>query len=130
MMVVDTDVLIDALNGREPALGRIGLELASGGLATSSITAFELRSGVKSPEAEEKVADLLAGLSILPFDEKAATRAADVRRELEASGNGIGMADYLIAGVCLANSAALLTRNSRHFERVPGLTLAWHQPPP
>jgi predicted nucleic acid-binding protein len=34
------------------------------------------------------------------------------------------MADYTIAGTCLAHSAILLTRNREHFERVPGLTLA------
>jgi predicted nucleic acid-binding protein len=29
----------------------------------------------------------------------------------------------MIAGTCLAHSAILLTRNRRHFERVPGLAL-------
>jgi predicted nucleic acid-binding protein len=33
--------------------------------------------------------------------------------------------DYLIAGVCLAHTAILLTRNRKHFERVPGLVLGW-----
>ncbi|MEQ1858215.1 MAG: type II toxin-antitoxin system VapC family toxin [Longimicrobiales bacterium] len=131
MIVADTDVLIDALNGREPARGRIWTELGSGHLATTSISAFELRSGVKSAEAAEKVEGLLAGVSILPFDELAASRGADVRLKLEASGSRIGMADYLIAGICLAHSAALLTRNARHFERVPGLTLVrWESPSP
>jgi predicted nucleic acid-binding protein len=31
------------------------------------------------------------------------------------------MADYLIAGVCLARSAGLLSRYRAHFERIPGL---------
>jgi predicted nucleic acid-binding protein len=35
------------------------------------------------------------------------------------------MADYLIAGVCLAHSAILLTRNRKEFGRVPGLVLGW-----
>jgi predicted nucleic acid-binding protein len=35
------------------------------------------------------------------------------------------MADYMIAGICLAHSAVLLTRNRKHFERVAGLTLGW-----
>jgi predicted nucleic acid-binding protein len=33
------------------------------------------------------------------------------------------MADDLIAGVCLARSASLLSRNQSHFGRVPGLRL-------
>jgi predicted nucleic acid-binding protein len=35
----------------------------------------------------------------------------------------IGMADYLIAGVCLAHGATLLTRNLDHFRRVPELLI-------
>lgn len=39
------------------------------------------------------------------------------------SSRPIGTADYLIAGIVLANRGILLTRNRDHFERVPGLTL-------
>jgi tRNA(fMet)-specific endonuclease VapC len=73
----------------------------------------------------EQIETLLAGVSILPFDESAAERAASARRDLEMGGSPIGMADYLIAGVCLAHSAILLTRNRKEFGRVPGLVLGW-----
>lgn len=125
MIVADTDVLIDALKGRAPSAERIELELGSGVLATTAITVFELRSGAKSTAAAEQIETLLAGIAILPFDDAAAERAASTRRHLETAGSPIGMADYLIAGVCLANSAILLTRNRKHFERVPGLVLGW-----
>lgn len=121
MIVADSDVLIDALRGRPEAAARIDRALESGALATTAITAFELRSGARSEETSGKVETLLAALLILPFDEAAAGKAAEVRRTLEATGEPIGMADYLIAGVCLARSAALLTRNRGHFERVPNL---------
>ena len=49
----------------------------------------------------------------------AAKRAAEVHQELKAS--PIGERDTLIAGVCLAIGRPLLTRNVRHFRRVPGL---------
>jgi predicted nucleic acid-binding protein len=35
-------------------------------------------------------------------------------------GVGIGMGDILIAGIVLAQGGTLLTRNRRHFERIPG----------
>ena len=44
---------------------------------------------------------------------------------MEASGEGIGMADYLIEGICLARDAVLLTRSRKHFEKVPGLALGF-----
>ncbi len=123
MIVADSDVLIDALRGREPARRRIALELGSRALATTSISVFELRSGAKTTQELAKVEMLLAPIMVLPLDDAAARAAADVRKKLEAAGQTIGTADYLIAGICLSRSAILLTRNRSHFERVPGLIL-------
>lgn len=124
MTVVDSDVLIDALRGREPARLRIRRGLQAGGLRTTAINVFELRSGARSDAAREAVEKLLAPFEVLPVDARAADLAADLRRALEAIGQGIGTADYLIAGVCLAHVATLLTHNRSDFERVPGLRLA------
>jgi len=123
MIVADSDVLIDSLRGRQPAAGRVALELRTGSLATTVVNAFELLSGAKSAKERHKVETLLAALAILPLDERSARTAAAIRRQLEAQGETIGMADYLIAGICLERSAILLTRNRGHFERVPGLSL-------
>jgi predicted nucleic acid-binding protein len=124
LTIADTDVLIDALRGREPGRSRIESELKSGFLATTSITLFELWSGAQSSGEEEKVNRLLSSMEILPLDETAGREAARVRRELEEAGTPIGTADYLIAGICLSRSAVLLTRNADHFQRVPGLVLS------
>lgn len=124
MIVADTDVLIDALAGRGSASDRVNEELERGRLATTSVTAFELLSGAGSEGTRRQVETLLAPLSLLPFDDRAADAAAEARRELEAQGAPIGMADYLIAGICLSRSAALLTRNRDHFSRIPDLQLS------
>lgn len=122
MIVADTDVLIDALRGKG-AHARVRVELAGGQLATTTISVFELWSGARGPDEQDKVARLLNALTILGVDEPAAREAAKVRRDLEAQGTPIGTADYLIAGICLMRAAVLLTRNREHFERVAGLTL-------
>lgn len=124
MIVADSDVLIDALRGREPSLTRVKRELAAGALGTTTVTVFELLSGADSERVRRKVEGLLAPLVILPLDEAAAREAARVRLDLEAGGTPIGMADYLIAGICLTRSVVLLTRNRAHFSRVRGLMLA------
>jgi len=124
MIVADTDVLIDYLRGTGPNVEQIALELQHG-LSTTAVTAFELWAGsVGSPKRERAVAALLGALAVLPLDAPAARCAATVRRELEQAGNSIGMADSLIAGICVCNHATLITRNRSHFERVSNLTLS------
>jgi tRNA(fMet)-specific endonuclease VapC len=61
--------------------------------------------------------DFFARLTLLPFDDRAATefgrlRAARVR---------IGSMDLKIASIVLVHDALLLTANSKDFEKVPGL---------
>jgi tRNA(fMet)-specific endonuclease VapC len=123
MMVADTDVLIDFLEGRSPAAERIALELDQGQLRTTVITRFELLAGAKTPRQRKLVGELLAALPSLPLDEPGADAAAEIRRLLERDGTGIGMADSLIAGIVVVHKGVLLTRHRRHFERVPGLPL-------
>lgn len=123
LTVADTDVLIDALRGREPSASRIRAGIVDGTLATTAITVFELQSGARTVAETAAVGRLLDALTILPFDAAAGMRAAACRRDLEGSGRVIGMGDCLIAGICLHRSAVLLTRNHRHFDRVTGLTV-------
>ena len=123
MLVVDSDVLIDALRRSGPAPARFRLALEAGRLVTTAISVFELRSGAAGRPEAKKVEALLAALPALPFDAVAARAAAELRRELEAAGRGIGMAEYQIAGICVSRRLPLLTRNLAHFERVPGLAL-------
>jgi predicted nucleic acid-binding protein len=123
MMVADSDVLIDALRGKEPARDRIARAIESRLLATTSITLFELLSGASSAAEQRKVETLLSALRILPVDDASAITASEIRRKLERRGRGIGMADYLIAGICLSQSLPLMTRNREHFGRIEGLEL-------
>lgn len=123
LVVADTDVLIDALQGRDPAADRVTIGLETGSLATTSINAFELLSGAGTDRTRERVDRLLGALPILPCEEEAGRAAAEIRRVLDSAGTPIGMGDYLIAGICLARSAVLLTRNVAHFSRIADLRL-------
>ena len=60
---------------------------------------------------------VLAQLSILPFDDD----AASVFNDLEKLRLRVGTMDLKIAAICLAHDATLLTRNLVDFEKVPGL---------
>jgi tRNA(fMet)-specific endonuclease VapC len=130
MIVVDTDVLIDFLGGRDPGAERLAAELARGQLATTAINRFELLAGARGRRQEKTVRELLGALLTLPLDEGAAGEAAQIRRSVESAGTAIGMGDSLIAGVVRFHNAVLLTRNRRHFDRVKGLELSLVTPRP
>jgi len=123
VIVADSDVLIDYLRGRDPAASRVALELDLGQLRTTVISRFELLAGARGQRHELATRDLLAAIPALALGTDAADRAADLHRSLAASGAGIAMADCLIAGIVLTVDGILLTRNRRHFDRVPGLRL-------
>lgn len=123
MIIADTNVLIDFLRGTAPAAERVALELRTRSFATTAVTVFELRSGARSERQRRAVAELLDAMTLVPLGSREAEFASNLRIELESRGEGIGMADYLIAGTCLSREALLLTRNRKHFERVPGLSL-------
>ncbi len=130
MIVADTDVLIDFLSGRAPAADRVAFELDRGQLATTVVNRFELLAGIRTRRHEKVVRELLAALVTLPLDQHGADEAANVRRTLEVAGASIGMGDSLIAGIVRFHDGVLLTRNRRHFDRVPGLTLSVLTPQP
>ena len=128
MIVADSDVLIDYLRRRQPGAAAVVEALRRGQLHTTILNCFELLAGAQSSQPEESVLALLESLSILPLDFEAARKAAEISRELDRLGVGIGMGDILIAAIVLAQGGTLLTRNRRHFERIPGLPLAELQP--
>jgi predicted nucleic acid-binding protein len=122
VIIANTDVLIDFLRGGGAA-PRVELELSTGSLRTTVVAAFELWQGARTARAEQDVRTLLEALEILPLDARAAELAGGVRRLLLGRGADIGVADSLVAGICLRQDGTLLTRNREHFERVDGLRL-------
>lgn len=124
MIIADTDVLIDLLRGRGGAAKQVALELDTRSFGTTAITAFELRSGARTSDQRKGIDTLLDAMTLLSYGLEEARVAADLRRILESQGQAIGMADYMIAAVCIANDGLLLTRNRKHLERIEGLRLS------
>jgi tRNA(fMet)-specific endonuclease VapC len=123
MFIADTDVLVDFLKGSGEA-ERISIELNTGRLCVTAVTAFELWAGAKNPQQAAMVESLIAALTVLPLDYSSAKRAAEISRSLSLAGTAIGMADSLIAGIALDRNAILITRNRRYYQSVPGLKLS------
>lgn len=60
----------------------------------------------------------------LALDTASAWLAGEVALAHRGSGQPIGLADCLQAGICLRHRLPLATRNVKHFGRVAGLELA------
>jgi tRNA(fMet)-specific endonuclease VapC len=65
----------------------------------------------------------LEPLQVLPLDETAARRYGAVAASLEHVGMPIGQFDTLIAAQALTHKLTLVSNNTKHFSRVPGLKL-------
>jgi tRNA(fMet)-specific endonuclease VapC len=60
---------------------------------------------------------------VIPFDEGAADRFALVAAALARRGQPIGALDTLVAAHALSRGLTLVTNNTKHFNRVPGLEI-------
>src|SRR5438445_1073234 len=120
LVVVDTDLLVDFLRGKGPGLSLVRELVAGHRLRVTAITAFELRVGTDFLARRDDILRL-AGSRTFPLDPASALRAGDVAASLRATGQDIGMADCLQAGICLNFDLPFATRNRKHFDRVDGL---------
>lgn len=121
MRLADSDVLIDLLNNRGSA--KLDDEIAVQQVLTTTVTRFEILAGALTNWGTSQALALFDRVPQLSLDAAAADRAADVNRQLRLQGIRLATADTLIAGIALANDLPLLTRNRRHFDRIPGLVV-------
>lgn len=120
---LDTSALIAFLRGQEPGASAVDRAVRAYDCEVTAITVYELLFGVARARKEIGEEALLGCMTVLPFDEAAARRAADLHAHLIRHNQDIGVKDVLISAVCLEHGSPLLTLNDRHFARVPGLTV-------
>lgn len=121
--VLDSDVLIDYLRGAGPGRELVRTLARGDGYRVTAVTAFELALGRSYLENPRPVHALLAAPS-LGLNRIAGLRGGAILAELRRVGEAIGVRDAMQAGICLEAGVVLVTRNSGHFERVPGLRVS------
>jgi toxin FitB len=107
-VLFDTDVFVDHLRGARR------LSAGQDTIWYSVVTRCELFAG--SRVDEDQVGFLLSPFIEAAVDRKIAQRAGRLKRLI-----GTRIADALIAATALEYGFALVTRNVRHFERIPDL---------
>jgi tRNA(fMet)-specific endonuclease VapC len=83
---------------------------------------MEFAAGFRDDQ-RELCARFLAPFVLVALDADICWRAARLDRSLRAAGRPIGDHDLWIAACALVLQSPLITRNRRHFERIPGLAL-------
>ena len=97
-------------------------------VAISAITRAETQFGLALLQPDDKrrrTVDLLLNeFPVLPWTLEAADRYGDIAAHLQQTGQPIGVMDTQIAAHAVVLGLSLVTHNTRHFKRVPGLKLA------
>ena len=123
--LLDSDITIELLRGRNPRLAEQTASVSHEAVFLSTVTVAELFFGAYRSGSSQRslpvCREFCSSFRILPLDNAAAERAAEVRAYLEGKGQRIGAYDVLIAGIALTHGQIVVTHNTREFARAPNL---------
>jgi predicted nucleic acid-binding protein len=127
MFLLDTNIISELIK-REPnphLLVRME-DIPDASLCTASVCVMELRFGaLRVPNGEalwNRIQKrILSRMQIQSFGYQEAMKAAELLAVLYASGRPIGIEDTMIASTALSNALIVVTANTEHFSRIPGL---------
>jgi len=130
MIVLDTNV-ISALMRREPEKPVVKWLDAQPAASVwiTAITVMEIRFGLQTMPKGRRQDALISAFEMMlksmiegriaSFDAEAGIQAAELMAQRKHKGRPAEVRDTMIAGIVLANRAALATRNTQHFEDLP-----------
>jgi predicted nucleic acid-binding protein len=133
VIVVDTNIVSEWMRDRpDPAVLAWGEQFGPSEITFAAITVEEIERGLgrmplgkRRRELERRWFGMLAkhGDAVLPYDTLAARAMARIQVQALDDGRPLPLADSQIAGICIARSATLATRNTKDFDAVDGLSL-------
>ncbi|HEY3820171.1 MAG TPA: type II toxin-antitoxin system VapC family toxin [Polyangiaceae bacterium] len=101
-----------------------------GELVTASIVVHEMWFGIerlprsrRRAELERFMTEVVAGVKVLPYGERAARWHAVERARLAAAGRPPPFLDAQIAAIAAVHDATIVTGNAAHFESFEGLRI-------
>lgn len=124
--LVDTDWIIDVSGSRRGA-AQVLADLHPFGIGVSIISHGELLEGAygyhDSVERVARIYELLSRFETVPLNNEIMEIFGQNRAELRRAGQLIADLDLLIGATAIAHDLIVLTRNTRHFSRMPSLRL-------
>jgi tRNA(fMet)-specific endonuclease VapC len=128
LVCLDTSVLVALIRKDEIAMNELRAEAERGStVSTTMINLCELYAGAYGSKALQKelqrVQDLLSHMTILDLDVGSTKRYGELANDDSLKREQIGDFDLIIASIVLQQNEKLITRNLKHFNRVPGLVV-------
>ena len=126
--LLDTDTCIYLLNGNERVkvrVAQVGIETVGVAILSMGELYFGAYNSTQVQANVERIQSFFSapGPQILFLDEKVTEQFGRFKAELRQRGQLIGDIDLLIACIAVNQGLKVVTNNTRHFERIPGLTL-------
>jgi tRNA(fMet)-specific endonuclease VapC len=123
----DSDTISGIVNGNQALAEYVEVQAAEGhDITMNAVSYFEVKRGLLKPQMFKKLAALQKlsnKFRILAFDALAAEYAADIYHTLESKGEVLDKEDVKIAATGIRHRATVVTNNTKHFARVPGIRL-------
>jgi tRNA(fMet)-specific endonuclease VapC len=111
-ILLDTDVLINFLRGREETRDYLASVLDEADVCCSVVAVAEIHAGMKEHE-RLKTTELLDSLTIIDVTRDIAEKAGTYKRTMRSQGLELG--DCIIAATAFTAHAVLATGNVKHY---------------
>ena len=127
--LIDTDVLLDLINGEELAIEFLDSVMRADEVVISTVTFAEVYAGIHASNDPDRTRARIehffsiSEFELVPLTGEPAKRAGLLYGTLAAQGLRTGMADLPNAAIAVEYGYTVVTRNIRHYNRVPTLKI-------
>ena len=127
MIVVDTDILIDAAHSVEDAVNCLQQIEDKSLLAISVVTSMEMIIGCRNKKELTLLENFFQRFEILSLDNRISDTATELLKTYRLS-HGLLIADALIAATAIVNGNQLISKNQKDYRFIEQLDLLEYPP--
>ncbi|MCX7760471.1 MAG: PIN domain-containing protein [Hydrogenothermaceae bacterium] len=116
--LIDTDIIIDFLKGREDIVKLLNELLEKYNCYISILTYYELLMGAYSKKQKDTIEELSNLINIINIDKKIVKIAAEFYRNYRKIGITLPDIDCLIMATAKVKNLKIVTRNIKHYPEI------------
>ena len=113
--IIDTDVCIDFLNGKDFAVKLFEEILKNNDCFISILTHFELLKGTQNKKQGKAIQEFLSLTDVINLDDDIIKTGAEFYRNYRKKGITLSTVDCLIMATAKEKNLKIVTRNVRHY---------------